>query len=83
MCNSSACVISSIILFIMGLFKRTIPQEKNKQKNKTKTQGSLVYAVSDLYSIFHWKYSVLTGSQLNIKCLRGKMKYRQYEFPLI
>ncbi len=46
MFNSITCVIYSIILFIMGLFKRAIPQDK-----KTK-QGSLVCAVSDLYSIF-------------------------------
>ncbi len=46
MFNSITRVISSIILFIMGLFKRGIPQDK-----KTK-QGSLVCAVSDLNSIF-------------------------------
>ncbi len=38
--------ITRVILFIMGLFKIAIPQDKKIK------QGSLVCAVSHLYSIF-------------------------------
>lgn len=63
------CVTASLVLFIL-LFYLSWVYLKEQYHRKKKSQGSLVCAVSDLDSVFHWNYSVLTGSQLNIKCLR-------------